>query len=180
VRHDKERIDTMRRSLLVKLIAMIALSIVIGVGIFIHAQVGQSPVANAQVGQSLSPLDSEEARDWGKNGLKLDMPTSESKLSEEQAIKAALVLCPGYDKASSVKARYVKIQPADGSVTSWNGNRWIIGFKGIHQLASGGHMYGDDGSAGEWYFDTFYVILNADDGSWVGGFSGTGKRENAK
>lgn len=170
----------MRRSLLVKLIAAIALGIVIGVGVLIHAQVSPSPIANAQVGQSLLPLDAEEAKDWGKNNLKLEMPTSESKLTEEQAIKAALALFPDYAKASSIKARYVKILPADGAVTSWNGNRWIIGFKGIHEMASGGDMYGDDGSAGRWYFDTFYVILNADDGSDMGGFSGAGKREKSK
>lgn len=170
----------MRRAPLVKLIAALALTIVIGMGVLIHAQVSPSPVANAQLGQRLEPLDAEEAKDWGKHNLKLEMATSESKLTEEQAIEAALALYPDYAKASSIKARYVRVKPTDGANTSWNGNRWIIAFKGIYEMASGGDMYGDDGSTGRWYFDTYYLILNADDGADMGGFSGTGKREKSK
>lgn len=159
----------MRRSIIVKLLTVIAVAMVFGIGSFVYAQVNHRP---------LDPLTAEEAEDWGARNIRLEMATGESKISEEQAIEAAKAQNPALAQASSVKARYVNVQPTDGTIMEWNGNRWIIQFKGVHILGAG-NMYGANSDAGAWYFDIYYIIVNGEDGSCVGGFSGPGKREQS-
>jgi|GEM_PF-2451991 len=149
---------------------------IIILGLLVLAFLGIVAVVNAQIVPSLMSgkrvsLDAEETRDWRSNGIEPVAAASQPDISREKAVGIAKGFAQGLDKATEVNAHYVKLDKG----TVFDGDHWIITFKGVQIPAAGGHPDGVNDDR-QMYFDTYNVVIDSKSGKAILGFSGPGKQ----